>query len=136
MNPFLRETLDRVEVLQGQAHISFEVKQAFKDLIAVIEQMEILKNENTGMSADQRYKSAKLAEERTEKRRVEKSLESMRQAISEALPPVIRDLKTEIQTVQAQGQNLKNDSLVASAERMKTSLRQFIEIMTAAGKVY
>lgn len=134
MNSFVRESLEKAQDVIQQGHVSFEIKQVLKDLIVVIEQMEALKNENTGMSADKRYKEAKLNEERAEKRRIEKNLEKMKQVLTQELPPLIKEMSQESQSLAQAGQALGNAAVTQSAERLKASLRGLVEAIAAAVK--
>ncbi len=133
MNPFVRETVDRVNDLLAQGHVGAEVKKAFQDLIAVVENIEALRNDNTGMSADKRYLQAKLNEALNQRRQAEKDLQTVKNVIAQELPQIIKDLSAEIHLVAQQGQTLGQPALQTSAERMRQQLRLFVEALTLTG---
>lgn len=133
MNPFVRDTLDRVDDLMGQGHVGAEVKKALQDLIAVVENLEAIRNDNTGMNADKRYLQGKLNEAMTQRRQAEKDLQKIKTAISQELPPIIKDLSVEMHYIAQQGQVLGNPALQNSAERMRQQLRHLVEALTSTG---
>lgn len=131
----MHETMERAEALLQQTHVSADAKQVIKDLVSLVHQLEAIKSENTGISADKRYKEAKLAEERAEKKRIEKTLEQLKAMISGQLPTVIKEMSAESQMIITQGQTLHNETLVQSGEKLKAQLRNLVAVIASVGKV-
>lgn len=117
----------------GQGHVGMEVKKALQDLIAVVENLETLQANNTGANADKRYLQAKLHEAISQRRQAEKDLQAMKSAISQDLPPIIKDISVEIHYISQQGQVLQNPALQNSADRVRQQLRLLVETLTSTG---
>lgn len=121
------DVVKKANELARQDHIAHEVRQNLQDLVVIIKQLDAAAQAGNTGSADVRFLQRKNEEIRSEKRKVEKEVESLRSVITSTVPLAIKGIGSDVAAITELARSLQNEDLKARADHIKVLLRELIE---------